>query len=51
MAPRAWNQPGERRATAQYRNGTMATLRPVMKPDLPGVVYCRPIVCRTRAVR
>ena len=29
----------------------MATLRPVMKLDLPGVVYCRPIVCTTSAVR
>jgi hypothetical protein len=29
----------------------MATLSPVMKLDLPGVVSCRPIVCTTSAVR
>ena len=40
-APTIWKRPGERLAMTQYRNGTMATLRPVMKPDLPGVVHCR----------
>ena len=38
-APPICVQPGERRATIQYRNGTMTMYRLVMKPLLPGVVH------------
>ena len=48
-APPTWTQPGERRATSQYRNGTITMSRLVMKPLLPGVVHCRPMVCVAKA--
>jgi len=50
-SPPIWVQPGERRATTQYKNGTITMYRLVMKPLLPGVVHCRPIVWVRRAMK
>lgn len=46
MAPTICQRPGERLATAQYKNGTMAVESEMIKPEMPGVVPWMPMTWR-----